>query len=96
MSHKRKRNNKKVKNTCPKCSPSCIYFHPHIESNDVQYTIVNGYKKAIGTSYYCGYDDKIIKKWCTCKHKKEYSDINTKIFKDVLIDEILEEDDVIG
>lgn len=93
MSRRKNKNNKK--NTYPKCSPSCIYFHPHIESNEVQYTIVNGYKKAIGTSYYCSYNDKPIKSWCACKHKKEYSDINTNIFKDVLIDEMLE-DDIIG
>lgn len=79
--NKNKRHRKARKNNANMCSSSCIYFHQCVEPSKIEYEIIDGCKHAINSEYYCLYNDKTITSWKCCKHKKEYSDINIKLFK---------------
>lgn len=86
------RHKKNKQSLYPMCSASCIYFQSNINNDMVKYEFIDGYKHAVNVNCHCLFKDKPIKKWQSCKYKKEYSQIKLKLCKDELIEEVLSDE----
>lgn len=77
------KNNSDIKKTCKCCSPNCIYFSKHLETNpDFEYD-KDGVKRLFcPESSICMFDLHDITKWEQCMNFKTYDDVKWK-FKSI-------------